>query len=188
MRYLRRAALLGIALTVSACGKKPAPEPMAPPQAERPRPAAPATDDDAARRAREEAARREAEEAARRNAATLAERVFFDYDVADIRSDQRSILDAKVAILRNDSAIRLRIEGHADDRGSTEYNLALGQRRADAIRSYFTGFGLEASRFEIVSYGEERPLVQGRSESSWAQNRRGEFVVTGGRVASGDPR
>lgn len=184
MHHLRTATLLGIAITMTACGSKPAPEPTAPVQAEQARPARNDGDDAAARRAAEEAAaRREAEAVARRNAATLAEMVFFDYDISTIRADQRPVLDAKVPILRADPSIRIRIEGHADDRGSTEYNLALGQRRAQSILEYLTGFGLDASRFEIVSYGEERPLVQGRGEASWARNRRGEFAVTGGRTA-----
>lgn len=186
MRHLRSAALLGVALFATGCGKSPAPEPVVPPRAEA-APAPRSTDDgDAARRAEE--ARRAAEEAARRNAEILAQMVFFDYDVSTIRADQRSVLDAKLPILRGDTSIRLRIEGHADDRGSTEYNLALGHRRAEAIREYLVGFGLDANRFEVVSRGEERPLVQGRNEASWARNRRGEFVVRGAQAAMGNAR
>ena len=76
--------------------------------------------------------------------------------------------------------VQLRIEGHADDRGSTEYNLALGNRRASALREFLTGFGLSESRFSIVSFGEERPLSNGSGEAAWARNRRGEFEVTAG--------
>lgn len=184
MRPLQTAAVLAVTLVAGACGSKPAPAPASPVESAPPAPVT-RTDDDAARRAAEEAARR-AEEEARRKAGILTQMVWFDYDVATIRTDQRAILDAKLPILREDASIRLRIEGHADDRGSTEYNLALGSRRAEAIRQYLSGFGLDSGRFEIVSYGEERPLVTGRDERSWSQNRRGEFVVSGGQVAAAD--
>lgn len=178
---------LGIAAVVAAgalstvgCGKKPAPAAPPAPPASVPT-ARPTNDDGAARRAAEaaEAARREA---ARRKA-VLEEMVFFDYDVSAIRADAKRTLDAKVEILRADPAIRLTIDGHADDRGSTEYNLALGMRRATAIRDYLTGFGLATGRFEVRTYGEERPLARGTGEASWSRNRRGEFGVRSGSVA-----
>lgn len=141
---------------------------------------------EAARRAAEaeaERMRREAEaaEAAMRQArSTLEEMVFFDYDESSLRGDAESVLRRKAEILRASPAVRIRIEGHADERGSTEYNIALGQARAEAVRQFFISFGLDASRFDMTSYGEERPLAQGSSESSWARNRRGEFVITAG--------
>ena len=112
--------------------------------------------------------------------ATLEEAVFFDYDVSDVRDDQQALLRQKVDILRASPQVRLRIEGHADERGSTEYNLALGNRRASAVRDSLTGFGLPESRFAIVSLGEQRPRSSGSNEAAWAQNRRGEFVLTAG--------
>jgi peptidoglycan-associated lipoprotein len=149
---------------------------------------------DSIRRAEAEAARLEAErlarereaEAARRAAAiaeartTLTERVHFDYDMAEIRPDAERLLRAKLAILRASPAVRMRIEGHCDERGSNEYNQALGNRRAQAIVDFFTNFGLDASRFAIVSFGEERPLVSRSDEDAWASNRRGEFRITAG--------
>lgn len=127
--------------------------------------------------AREAAAR----EAAMREArSTLEEMVFFDYDEATLRPEAEQLLRRKAEILRNSPAVRIRIEGHADERGSTEYNIALGNARAEAVRQFFTSFGLDASRFAITSYGEERPLAQGSTESAWARNRRGEFVITAG--------
>lgn len=139
--------------------------------------------EDEARRAAELAAAREAAiEAAR---ATLAQVVYFDYDESEIRSDSEQMLRAKVEILRANSSLRVRIEGHADERGSTEYNLALGNRRAEAVRQFFTSFGLAANRFQITSYGEERPADQGGDEDAWSQNRRAEFVVTGGTINPG---
>jgi peptidoglycan-associated lipoprotein len=176
-------------VVAGACGGNPPPPPPPPP----------GPDMDSLRayqdsvRAAEEARRRaEAEEAARRAAeaeraravaaarATLEEMVFFDYDMSDIRDDAAAVLRQKVAILRASPQVRLRIEGHCDERGSTEYNLALGNRRAEAIRQFLTGFGLSADRFEIVSFGEGRPLAQGSNEQAWARNRRGQFVITGG--------
>jgi len=138
-----------------------------------------------AREAAAAAAAERAAAAAERAAAaaartTLMERVLFDYDESAIRMDQQSLLRQKVAILRASPQVQIRIAGHADERGSTEYNLALGTSRAAAIRDYLTDSGLPASRFSIVSYGEERPLANGSNESSWARNRRGEFVITAG--------
>jgi peptidoglycan-associated lipoprotein len=110
--------------------------------------------------------------------------VFFDYDVAAVRTDARTTLDAKAQILRGDPSITLRVAGHADERGSTEYNLALGNRRAMAIKEYITGFGIAGDRLQVTSYGEERPLAQGSGESVWSRNRRGEFTITGGLSAA----
>ena len=133
--------------------------------------------------AEEEAARAEAAATARavREArSTLEEMVFFDYDLSEIRDDAEARLRAKVDILRASPQVHIRVEGHADERGSTEYNLALGNRRAEAIRQFLTGFGLAENRFEIVSFGEGRPLQQGSTDSAWARNRRGQFVITAG--------
>jgi len=115
----------------------------------------------------------------------MAEMVFFDYDRSDIRADARAVLDRKARILRDEPTVRIRISGHADERGSTEYNLALGSRRADAVRSYLTAAGIQAARIEIVSFGEERPLERGSNEAAWARNRRGEFTVTAGSLLAG---
>jgi peptidoglycan-associated lipoprotein len=113
-----------------------------------------------------------------RNALTA--QVYFDYDMSEIRPDAERILRAKVEVLRNSPQVQLRIEGHADERGSNEYNLALGNRRAQAVVDFFTNFGLDGDRFSIVSYGEERPAAMGSNESAWSQNRRAEFVITAG--------
>ncbi len=179
-------AFLVVTLALGGCSKKPPPPPE--PVAE-----TPTRDLDAERRAAEERARLEAEErarlaaeeAARREAearmrATLEEMVFFDYDDARIRPEAQATLDAKARILRDNAALRIRIEGHCDERGSNEYNDALGHRRAEAIMAYLTAAGLDARRFELVSFGEDRPLVSGQSESAWARNRRGEFRVVAG--------
>lgn len=129
--------------------------------------------------AREEAAREaERQAAAARN--TLQQTVYFDYDESTIRADGEAALRAKVEILRANGGVMLRMEGHADERGTSEYNIALGNERAEAVIQYLAGFGISAERFTSVSYGEEQPAMQGSNEDSWALNRRVEFVITAG--------
>ena len=135
----------------------------------------------AAERARqEELARQRMERAAEAARRSLRETVYFDYDESAIRSDTEQQLRAKLDILRNNPGVQLRLEGHADERGTSEYNIALGNERAESVMQFFTGFGLDANRFSSVSYGEETPAAQGSTEAAWAQNRRVEFVVTAG--------
>jgi peptidoglycan-associated lipoprotein len=138
---------------------------------------------EAARRAAEQAAEAERQRRIAAARATLEEMVFFDYDMSAIRTDAEAILRRKVEILRASPQVRIRIEGHADERGSTEYNLALGNRRDEAVRLFLTGFGISADRFEIVSFGEDRPLQQGQTEAAWSRNRRGQFAITAGATA-----
>src|SRR5690606_36731432 len=99
-----------------------------------------------------------AEDAAARERSILEEMVFFDYDDSNLRSDSQEALARKVAVLRANPNVTLRITGHADERGSIEYNLALGLRRANSVRDYHTGFGISASRFTTETMGEDRPL------------------------------
>ncbi len=127
-----------------------------------------------AQRQREMAAREAAE--ARDILTTM---IHFDFDKSNIRPDAEQILMKKVAVLRANPDARLRIAGYADERGSVEYNLALGQRRADAAKNFLVGFGLDPSRFETVSYGESDPIADGHNEDAWAQNRRDQFTVLG---------
>jgi peptidoglycan-associated lipoprotein len=105
-------------------------------------------------------------------------RVFFEFDSADITADGRAALDANVAIMAQYSDIRLEVQGHADERGTTDYNLALGQKRADAVVRHLLQRGIATSRVKSVSYGEERPLDGRATERAWEQNRRAEFVVS----------
>ncbi len=107
--------------------------------------------------------------------------VYFDYDMSDIRNDQRAILDAHGAYLNNNRNARTRLEGHADERGSREYNMALGERRAQAARSYLNILGVDSSRVDTLSYGEEKPAATGHNESSWQSNRRVELDYSGNR-------
>lgn len=105
--------------------------------------------------------------------------VFFDYDQYDLRTDAKGILDRKATFLNQNSSVRSQIEGHCDERGTNEYNLALGERRANAAKQYLTTAGVNAARLSTISYGEERPLDPGRNEAAWARNRRAHFVITG---------
>jgi peptidoglycan-associated lipoprotein len=106
--------------------------------------------------------------------------VFFDYDESRIRTDAEQTLQRKIPLLRTNANVVLAITGHADERGSNEYNLALGLRRANAVRDFLSGFGIDASRINTDTMGEDRPLEMGTTEAAYARNRRAEFVVTRG--------
>ncbi|MEX2153503.1 MAG: peptidoglycan-associated lipoprotein Pal [Gemmatimonadaceae bacterium] len=172
-------------------------------------PPAPAVDTAAIRRAREDSIRevnqrneaaaaearrravqdsidraRAAEEAMRRDSEMLrsvvAMAINFDLDKSDLRDDARANLDSKIPILLANANVTIRVAGHADERGSSEYNLALGQRRAAAAKRYLVERGVAESRIETTSFGEERPLCTESNESCWSQNRRDEFEITAG--------
>lgn len=187
-RASRAVSLSVIALVaLGACKKKPE---VAPAPAEQPAPApqpapppAPAqpTCDAACVEARNNAAKGEAIRAA---TAALTATIYFDLDRSDITDDSRAKLDAKVPVLTQNTAVRIRIAGHTDSRGSDEYNLALGQRRAAAAKRYLTDRGIDGSRIEIVSFGEERPTCTDESEGCWSRNRRDEFEITGGQITA----
>lgn len=102
--------------------------------------------------------------------------VYFDYDNSNIRADQMSIMNRN-AELASSGTVQIRIEGHCDERGSDEYNMALGQRRADAAKNFLINYGVKNANITTVSYGEMRPAIQGHDESAWSMNRRDEFVV-----------
>lgn len=102
--------------------------------------------------------------------------VFFDFDRATIRDDQKAALAADIAWLRANPVARVVVEGHCDERGTAEYNLGLGERRAKAVRDALLATGIEADRIRTVSYGKERPFVPGHDESAWRFNRRAHFV------------
>lgn len=183
---LRQVLVLVLAVsTVAACRKKEPPAEL--------NPVATADGSNAADRARAdsiaaaERARREAEERDRaagiaRVREALADIVYFDYDSDELTSEAEAKLRTKAAILRANPTLEIRVDGHADERGSTEYNLALSQRRAETVRDFLTGYGIAASRITTIPYGEERPRVEGTGEAVWAQNRRAEFAITGGQI------
>jgi len=176
--------LLTAAAFAVACGGKAAPEEPAPEPTPTAAPTPPPepVDDNSAERERLEKERmeREAAEKARTVSADLAAMINFDYDQAQVRPADQQTLDRKAAILAANPQVKLRISGHADERGSDEYNLALGNRRASAAKRYLENKGVDASRLEVVSYGEERPLNPGSDETAFAQNRRDEFEITAG--------
>lgn len=103
---------------------------------------------------------------------------YFDYDRSDVRTDQVTAMEARLAVLRANPRLQIQIEGHADDRGPDEYNLALGNRRAATVKRWLVERGIADDRVTIISYGEERPAAGGGTEEVWALNRRAEFRVT----------
>ena len=107
---------------------------------------------------------------------SLTRTYYFDFDSADLRPDSQAALDRSIAALRNSSA-RIRLEGNCDERGTREYNMALGERRANSVANYMIINGIARDRIETVSYGEEKPAAPGHDESAWSQNRRVELQV-----------
>lgn len=104
--------------------------------------------------------------------------IYFDYDKYMIRESDMDFLTKNAKWLGVNPRIKVRIEGHADERGETDYNLALGDKRARSIKKYLSDMGIQAERLDVVSYGEEKPAVDGHNEDAWAKNRRAEFVIT----------
>lgn len=168
-----------LALSLAGCGKKAEPvlqpptdtgTPPGGPTTTRPNPPAVNTGDPAAAAA-----------AVTRGLTTeLGNVIHFDLDQDAIRPEDRPILDRKAAILLANPALRIRVSGHADERGSDEYNLVLGNKRALAARNYLVAKGIAEGRIDVTSFGEERPAAAGSSEASWAENRRDEFEIIGG--------
>ncbi len=109
--------------------------------------------------------------------ANVGDRVFFGYDRTDIDAEGRATLDRQAQWLQRYPNLTITIEGHADERGTREYNLALGDRRATAVKNYLVAVGVSATRITTISYGKERPAVLGSNPAGWAQNRRGVTVV-----------
>ncbi|HYC05440.1 MAG TPA: peptidoglycan-associated lipoprotein Pal [Azospirillaceae bacterium] len=107
----------------------------------------------------------------------VGDRVFFGLDRFDLTPEATATLDRQAAWLKQYPQVTLSVEGHADERGTREYNLALGERRATAVKNYLTALGVDAGRVKTISYGKERPAVLGANEAAWAQNRRGVSVI-----------
>jgi peptidoglycan-associated lipoprotein len=108
------------------------------------------------------------------------DRVYFDLDSYDLRSDARPVLDAQAAWLSRYPSVRVRIEGNCDERGTREYNFALGARRANSVRDYLAGRGISPNRMETVSFGKERPIDTGENEQAWSRNRNAHTAITAG--------
>lgn len=172
-------ALFGLATTITACHKKaptvaPAPQqaPVTPPP---PPPAAAPSNPAPAAATGESAAAITA-----RVTATLAAMIHFDYDLAVIKEEDRATLDMKAAILKKNPAAKIRITGHCDERGSDDYNITLGMKRATAAKEYLVRMGIDPSRIDVSSLGREKPIDASSNEGAWAKNRRDEFEVTAG--------
>lgn len=104
--------------------------------------------------------------------------IHFDFDKSDIRPEAREILKGNADWMKANAGAKVQIEGHCDERGTEEYNLALGERRANAVKNYIVSLGVEADRLYTISYGKEMPLDPGHGEAAWAKNRRAHFLVT----------
>ncbi len=110
-------------------------------------------------------------------AQNVGDRVFFDYDKSDIKPEGRQVLQRQAEWLKKYTNVTVTVEGHCDERGTREYNLALGERRATAVKKMLVALGVPATRVSTISYGKERPAVVGSNEAAWAQNRRGVTVI-----------
>jgi len=106
--------------------------------------------------------------------------VYFNFDSSEISEEARSILEEKATWLSENNDVKISIEGHCDKRGTTQYNLALGERRAESVKTYLVALGVDGSRISTISYGEERPAVEGSGDDVWSKNRRAEFVIESG--------
>jgi peptidoglycan-associated lipoprotein len=197
---------IAIILIAYACGGSPPPPPPPGPNQDSIREAQRVRDSiAAAQRAREDSLRRlrEAEEARQahirdsiaavrrtteRVRAMLETMINFDFDRSNIRTGDAQILDQKLAILQANPALQIQISGHCDERGSDEYNLALGNRRAVAAMQYLVDRGIAANRITTNSFGEERPLDPASNDAAWARNRRDEFSITAGGAELREPR
>ncbi|MES2306114.1 MAG: OmpA family protein [Gemmatimonadota bacterium] len=183
-------ALFGLATVVGACGKKaeptvaPAPVPSSAPSSPTTTATVPRSNADSIARA--EAARKEAERAGLVN--QIAETIHFDYNEFTIGADDTGRLDRKAAILKANPALRIRVTGHADERGSDEYNLALGMKRSVAAKDYLVRLGVDASRIEVASLGREVPIDPSSNEAAYAKNRRDEFEPIAGAQSLVAPR
>ena len=183
MKVFVLAAAVAATLTIAGCRRGPSAPPPLPPS---PPPAAPATPPPAPPPEAPDLAPQLNEYDRLKTMASdeidrmgLLKDVRFDYDSADIRESDRPIMAENAEALKKFDFIRVTIEGHADERGTVEYNLALGERRARAAFDYLVSLGVAAERLKTVSYGKEVPVCQQSTEDCWSRNRRDHFAVTG---------
>ena len=189
MPEIRHAALVVAVLvavaTTAACGKKkvdtlpPQPAPLGQPEAVTPNPPAPQRVEDAPltqpRLADDSIVNRSLDDL---NRDSPLKPVFFPLDSAELDDAGRAIATANAAVLKKYGTWGITVEGHCDERGTAEYNLALGERRAVAVKTYLSSLGVSPDRIRTVSYGKEFPFDMGHTEDAWSQNRRGHFVIT----------
>jgi peptidoglycan-associated lipoprotein len=179
MRHSTLALALAVSVGIAGCGPKPTPAPPSPP------PAVPETPPPAPAPPPEEAPRLSEYDELRQKSIDEIEKmglfpdIHFDYDSADLRDQDRQILSQNADTLKKFDFLTITVEGHCDERGSVEYNLALGERRAKVAHDYLVSLGVSASRLKSVSYGKEVPICQDSTDECYARNRRGHFAVTG---------
>jgi peptidoglycan-associated lipoprotein len=174
--------LLAVAAVAAApaCGKKPAPQPPPPPPvAPEPPPPAPPPPRTEVQPQVDEYERLRAMSAEEIEKSGLLGEVFFDFDRSEIRDTDRATLTKNADALKRFDFLRVTVEGHCDERGTVEYNLALGERRARSAYDYLVSLGVPADRLKTVSYGKEVPVCQASTEECWQRNRRAHFTVTG---------
>jgi peptidoglycan-associated lipoprotein len=183
--HIHAAIVLVAALTLGACGRRqpqvtpdPAPTPAPPPTRPADPPPPPPPPAPPAERALTEDEIFDRMTLEELNKQAPLDPVFFAYDSTVISAEGRATLQKNAEWLKRRSATRILIEGHADNRGTNEYNLALGERRADAVRDYLVGLGIAADRIQTVTKGEEQPFCREDTEACWQQNRRGHFIFT----------
>jgi peptidoglycan-associated lipoprotein len=171
---LKHWTLLGLGIVAMiGCSKPPPPAPKAeppPPRMEEPvatPPEAPKVDEEALRRQRIQA-----------RIAEVFKPIYFQYDQSTLSAEGQSTLQEIGKLMKEVPEITARVEGHADERGTNDYNLALGERRSKAVNDYLTSYGIQGTRLSTISYGEEKPAMEGHDESAWAKNRRVEFTTT----------
>jgi len=158
----------GTILMMSSCAKKQVGTGEAAPAAAAPKPSAPAA----------AAPSTAGVDMAQEARAFEAEGIYFDFDKAEIKAEAKAILEKKAAWLRANSSYKVRIEGNCDERGTNEYNLALGDRRAKAAQKYLNALGISMDRMSTISYGEEKPVCTEKNEKCWSKNRRDDFKLS----------
>ncbi len=174
---LRLTLVAAAVLSVAACASKPKPAyPTAPPVAERPEPPRAPSAPPPAQPVTENAL----PGSERDFVINVGDRVYFDFDKYDVRSDATPLLDAQAGWLKRYPAVQVRIEGNCDERGTREYNLALGARRANAVREYLVSRGIGAARITTVSYGKEKPIDSGSGEEADQHNRNSHTAIVSG--------
>lgn len=166
MAPITRSLMIASALiALSACAKK-TPQELPPPPVDQARPAEPTGPTGPAKGSQEDFL-----------ASVAADRIYFDLDDYGIDAQDQDTLRSQAQWLMQNPAVRVTIEGHCDERGTRDYNLALGERRANAAKNYLASLGIDASRISTISYGKERPVAMGSDEAAWAQNRRAVTVT-----------
>jgi len=162
-----------MAVVIFGCHKKEAPPPPPPP----PPPVVEKKIEPVKVDSTEIWARQRAEKVSKAKSSIAEKKIYFDFDKSDIKPEYRSVLMSTAEIMKEFSDVTIRIEGNCDERGTTAYNLALGERRANSAKQFLIDSGLQGSRIDTKSWGEEKPMALGHNEESWWQNRRDDFII-----------